>query len=177
MFTTRNSNNNLRISVFVLLSFFSIGSVLGQNSNLRKSKKSQLAINESSTFGLNIPESKILINDSIIQIYPGEKLYIEAEIVKNQLKNLKVVDKISDKSKTLVIEFQQVVNGKSHKQMKLSIFNPFERNLKYVSNIYLSKFQTWTETSVIPVGSGKTSYEFWPDLISTITLSSFEFQK
>lgn len=41
-----------------------------------------------------MPESNYIINDSIVQIFPGEKLLIEADVINDKLTNFRVVNEI-----------------------------------------------------------------------------------
>jgi hypothetical protein len=147
-----------------------------KNSNYREGKSLNLIINDSSTYEINITNSPVIIGDSIIQIYPGEKILIEADIFKGRLRNLKTVTEIKNVDKTLVFEFKQVTEGREHKQMVLQVTNPFNKDLQYNSQLYLYKYKKWVNSSVAPVRAKKASFELWPDLISSVTISDMRFK-
>ena len=75
----------------------------------------------------------------------------------------------------MVIEFHQEKNGKNHKQMMLTIENPFQKSLHYRAMINLMNQNRWRKTSVVQVLPGLSSIEMWPDIITSIALSGFEF--
>jgi len=133
-------------------------------------------VNDSAFYNAHMPESNFIINDTIIQIFPGEKLFVEAEIMNNKLTNLKVVNEIKDKSRTLVIDFRQTAKGKVHEQMILTIDNPFDKQLQYTAIMNLMKTKKWVRTSVYPVMPGLKSIAMWPDLITSLALFGFELK-
>ena len=56
----------------------------------------------------------------------------------------------------------------------LFIENPYKKKLHYSANICLLKYGKWISTDVYDVEAGKSNYEIWPDLISSITLDSLK---
>lgn len=147
-----------------------------KSNNQRPPFELKLLVNDQQLYNAQLGESSYIINDSIIQIFPGEKLFIEADVVNDKLSNFKVVKEIREKSKTLVIDFQQSANGKVHEQMMLTIDNPFEKQLNYKAAMNLMKTKRWVDTSVYPVMAHLKSVELWPDLITSLALFGFEFK-
>lgn len=150
---------------------FAFYSQPGQGS-FRENDSRNIFIDNNSVYELNVPAGSIVISDSIIQMYPNEKLYLEVDLIGNRFTNFQLVPEVKYPKKTLVLEFKQVVEKDIHKQMILKIQNPFEKELHYNSHIYLLKEKKWVSTNVFPVKAGKTSYEVWPDIITSITLGS-----
>ena len=155
--------------------FLSVLVLTAQELNSRKHEVRNILIDDGSVYELNVAQGPIIIRDTILQVYPGDKFYLEVDPIKNKLFSYKVVGEIKDKSKTITIEFKQITEGKKHKQMMLAISNPFERPLHYVSSIYLLEHNKWAKTKVMPVDAGKTAYEMWPDIITSISIGSFHF--
>jgi hypothetical protein len=147
-----------------------------KSNNKRPPFELKLFVNDSAFYNAPMNESYYVINDSMIQIFPGEKIYIEADVDNNRLKNFNFVSEIKDKSKTLIIEFQQKVNGKNHEQMILTITNPFKQDLYYTAIINLMKNKKWRKTTVVPVMAGLISIEMWPDIITSMVLKGFELK-
>lgn len=147
-----------------------------KNRNYREGKSLNLIINDSSTYEINITNNPIIIGDSIIQMYPGEKILIEADIFKGRIRNLKTVTEINNIDRTLVFEFKQVTEGREHKQMVLQVTNPFNKDLQYNAQLYLYKHKKWVQSSVAPVRSKNTTFELWPDLISSITIGDMHLK-
>jgi len=136
----------------------------------------KLFVNDQQFYNAPMGETNYIINDSIIQIFPGEKLFVEADVINNKLTNFQVVKEIRDKNKTLEIDFQQTSKGKIHEQMILTIDNPFDRELYYKAMMNLMKNKKWVNTSVYPVLAKLKSIEMWPDLITSLALVGFELK-
>ena len=164
----------LFVSLFLLLS-----ALIYSNENTiieRPSYNLILCVDENGFWEWTVPQSPYVFSENYIQFYPGETLFIEADIVNNEIIKLTVVKEIINKSKTIIINFNQVVNednSKIHKLMLLTVTNPFNRNLEYQADIYLILYDRWVNTSTIPVRAILTSYESWPDIIGTIVLHDF----
>lgn len=144
--------------------------------NKRPAFELKLLVNDQQFYSSQMGESSYIINDTIIQIFAGEKLFVEADVVKGKLSNFQVVKEIRDKNKTLVIDFQQSVNGKVHEQMMLTIDNPFAKQLNYAAAMNLMKNKRWVNTTVYPVMAHLKSIEMWPDIITSLALFGFELK-
>lgn len=136
----------------------------------------KLFVNDSTFYQAQMGETMFVIDKKTVQIFPGEKLFIEADLMKDSLVNLKVVPEIINKEKTLTIVFMQENENKLHKQMRLTITNPFSKQLEYSAQINLMKYKKWVKTSVVPVQPGLVSYEMWPDIITTVALYNFHLK-
>jgi hypothetical protein len=147
-----------------------------KSGNIRAPFELKLFVNEQQFYSAPMGESNYIINDSIIQIFPGEKIYIEADVINNRLTNFQIVKEIRDKNKTLVIDFQQTAEKKVHEQMILTIDNPFDKQLYYKAQMNLMKSKMWVKTSVYPVMARLESIEMWPDLITSLALVGFELK-
>ena len=163
-----------RICTLLVISLCLINIIFAQDNNDRDSFELVLAVDEEQYFSAKIDKSQYIIRDKIIQIFPGEKIYIEADVLNNDLINLKRVDSVSNPEKTMNIEFKQVCDERKHKYMMLFIENPHTKKLHYSVKICLIKYGKWVSTDVYDVEAGKSNYEMWPDLISSITLDSLK---
>lgn len=160
--------------IFYFLIFYSVTNSFSQsNIGNRQSKIIKLIKEDGSVYSSNINSKAFIIGDSLIQLIPNEQIFVEADLENGRLKNMKLVQEVIDPNKTLSFEFKQMVEGGKHSQMCLLISNPFSRDLFYQARIYVLEHKTWGKTNVIPVKSGKSSIEIWPDLITAVTLSSF----
>jgi hypothetical protein len=148
-----------------------------QMSNNRPDYKIQLAVDDYMAYESTIKGSKYIIIDSVIQIFPGEKLYVESEILNNKVKSFRTVPEIQDTSKTLVIEFLQEVQGKKHEQMILMVYNPLNMDISYdaLTEVMINKQGVFT--SNIPVLARSKSYKKWPDIINSAILYSFKLKE
>jgi Zn-dependent metalloprotease len=168
----------IRKILVLIIGTLMIGQVNAQTdkANIRPAFELKLNVNDSIFYNASMSESKYIINDSIIQIFPGEKLFVEAENVNNKLTNFKVVNEIKDKSKTLVFDFKQTTKGKVHGEMILTIENPFDKQLQYRAMMNLMRNQKWVNTSVFPVRPRLKCMEIWADLITSLALVGFELK-
>jgi hypothetical protein len=163
------------LSLFLIISAF-----IYPDENIlieRSSFPLRLRVDENGLWEWTVPQSPYVFNENYIQFYPGETLFIEAEVVDDVVISLTVVKEVINQSKTIVVEFNQINNrnnSRIHENMMLKIINPFNKNLEYKANVYLIKYDRWwVNTSTIPVRAGLTSYESWPDIIGVIVLYDF----
>jgi len=140
----------------------------------------ELSVNENEYLEFEILQSPYVIDENRIILFSGEKIFVEADVVDGIIVKFAVVREITDQSKTIVIEFNQIKDDndlRKHKFMMLKIINPFNKNLEYKADVYLARHNRWWyNTSTIPVRAKLTSYESWPDLLLTIVLYDFELK-
>jgi hypothetical protein len=150
----------------------------GQTNDLPKRDTFTLniAVDDSSFYNSEIKASAYVLPDNTIQLYPGEKIYVEVELVKKEIKSMKTVKENLNPDKTITITFSQQTDGKKHKGMMLEVENPFNKELEYKANMFLMKYNKWVSTSVLPVQPKLTSFETWTDIIVTIALTGWEFK-
>ena len=117
----------------------------------RESFELIVKVDQEGFYQQQINMSPYFVNQGILQLYPGEKVFVETEINNDKIINLKTVKKVIHPEKTIEIEFKQAVNGKVHENMILTVNNPFDKELKYSALIYILNHSKWVETSIIPV--------------------------
>jgi len=138
--------------------------------------KLTVAVDDSSVYEQDIKAGPYIFPDKTIQLYPGENIYVEVEQDNGIIKSMKTVKENKNPSKTLSISFTQSTKNKVHEEMILKILNPFSQNLVYKANIFLLKQNKWVNTDVLPIQSGLSGYETWPDIIISIALGKWTFQ-
>jgi hypothetical protein len=165
---------NLFALAFILFAF----AAAAQENDLpvRTAYKMKMAMDTTNYFQMDVKADPYIFPDRSLQIYPGEKLFIEVKNKGKKIVEIKNVKENLNPEKTLIIEFVQETKGREHTMMMLTVTNPFKYTLNYKCLIYLLKFDKWTETSVIPVRPGLSSIETWPDLIATMALKEFRFR-
>jgi len=163
--------------IFLIL-FFSNIIIFAQNNDLpeRSAFTLKLAVNDTNYYQAEIKAVPYVLPDNTIQIYPGENLYIEAEISKKHIISLKSVKENLNPKKTIVISFKQVTDGKNHSMMILDVENPFNKKLEYKAFILLMKINKWVPTTIIPVRPQIRGIETWPDIIISIALSEWKLK-
>lgn len=135
-----------------------------------------MSIDEINYWEWKVPQTPYVFNENYIQFYPGESLFVEADVVDDSIVKLTVVKEIINQDKTIIIDFIQVSKKEDervHDFMMLNVKNPFNKDMEYKANIYLMRYKRWINTSIIPIRAGLESYESWPDIISSIVLYDF----
>jgi hypothetical protein len=158
---------------------FMLTSVIYSNENIaieRPSFDLKLKIDEENFFQTTIPKLPYIVDNKYLTIYPGETLFVEADVINDTIVKFTVVKEIKNKDKTIVLKFEQTTkkeNPKVHEMMLLKITNPFNKKLVYKANIHLVLQGKLTRTSIIPVMAKLISYESWPDIIGAVFLYDF----
>lgn len=162
----------------IILLFVSISSIcFAQNDKpQRDAFKLKLAVDEEQYYKMDIDQSPYFVHEKILQIFPGEDLLIEAEIVSDTIASMKVVKKNLNPEKTISIKFEQVTEDRIPQQMILSVHNPFKRSLNYNAAMYIIGHDDWIDTSIIPVMPNLLGMEMWQDIIITLTLHKWRLE-
>jgi hypothetical protein len=158
---------------------FSFLTVFGQNENdlpQRQPYKLKLPVDKNFVYEMDVPESPYVVNRNIVQIYPGETIYLEAETSSDTLV-LTSVKEIKYPEKTIVISCTQTVNKGKHERIILKVTNPFDKPLLYSATMFLMKTNKWVQTDVLPVEPKIASFEMWPDIVVTFGLSDWRLSK
>jgi hypothetical protein len=157
---------------FISLSLYS----LAQSSNdlpVRTPYKLRLAVKKGSVYEMEVAATPYVQQESIVQIYPGETLYLEAEEKDGRL-SLKSVKAIQDSSKTIMVSCVQNISNGKHEGVMLKVSNPFNRSLIYTARMFLLSSNKWVATDVIPVEAKLFGIEMWPDVVISFGLSDWQ---
>lgn len=114
------------------------------------------------------------VKEKMLQIYPGETLFIEVELEKKEITSMKVVSENVNPDKTIEVEFTQSAKDGKSEFMMLSVSNPFKKDLEYKAMMYLVGEGQWMETNVLPVRAKISGVELWNDVIITLALSEWK---
>jgi hypothetical protein len=144
---------------------------------LRKAFELNMKVDDTTFYSADIKASAFIMPDNTIQLYPGETIYVEVELVEKEIKSMKTVKENLHPDKTLILSFTQQTEGKVHKRMMMKIENPFNEKLEFKAYMFLMKYNKWAPTSVIPIQPKSFSYETWPDIITTIGLTGWKFKE
>ena len=143
----------------------------------REGFKLSLAVDGSAVYESDVKPSPYLNGPNVLQLYPGEKVFLEVEQVDGTIKSIKTVKENKNPTKTIEVSFAQNVEGQKHKGMMLQINNPFNMSLTYSAKMFLMNGSKWVNTDVLPVKANLSSFETWPDIIVTIALDGWRFLK
>lgn len=136
----------------------------------------KLPVNGEEFYEQNIEKSPYFAAEGILQLYPGEKLFIEVELEKKEIVSMKVVKANLNPDRTIEIALiQNTKDGKSESMM-LKVINPFKKDLEYNAMMFIVGQDKWISTSILPVRGGLTGYETWSDVIISIVLSEWKLK-
>lgn len=110
----------------------------------------------------------IVIGGERVTIYPGEMIFIEADVSGDRLVNLRAVEAIADPARTIELKMWR---KEGEPYTYLAVTNPFPRILKFHFLMMLPTGDDLHETSSCPVvGNGGSAYESWPHAILQLVL-------
>lgn len=138
--------------------------------------KLSVIVDESTVYEEDVKATSYVLPGNTIQLYPGENIYVEVELTGGVVTSMNAVKENTNPSKTLAISFTQIISNKTHKSMLLKITNPFKGKLSYSAAIFLMQQKKWVNTDVYPVEAEISSFESWPDIITSIALSKWSFK-
>lgn len=148
------------------------GTDLPSDTNFAPGKKVVLIINKENSYEIDFPARPYVVDD-LVNLIPGEAIFIEARVQGKKLVKLKQVEKISNPEKTIEIQFKQN-QDRASPFMVLSVKSPFQHPLKYVAKIQILGQQEFSKTDTLPVAPRLVSYESWPEPVTRILLGNFE---
>ena len=134
----------------------------------------QLPVDGEQYYEQEVQNSPYFVKEKVLQIYPGEKLFVEVEIKKNEIISMKVVKENLKPEKTIEIELTQTVEERKSEFMTLKITNPFKKDLEYKAMMFIVGHDKWINTNVLPVKAKLSSFEIWNDVIITLVLADWK---
>ena len=109
-----------------------------------------LAVDGGTFYETDIKASPYINGPNILQIYPGEKVYVEVNQDHGDIKSFQCMKENKNPNKTIEVSFTQNVNNKQHEGMMLKISNPFSMDLKYRASIFTLKKLVFYRTLKVP---------------------------
>lgn len=161
-----------KIILFTNLLIFTV-SIAQSN---RKAFTLEIAADETQQYVAEIPESPYFIKEKMIQLYCGEKVFIECEIVGDSIATMKVVELNINPEKTIEVDFKQNAEDRTDISTILSVKNPFNKSLIYDAIMFTPISQTWKRTSIIPIRPNLMNFETWPYAVVTLALEKWRFE-
>lgn len=147
----------------------------GQDSTQLKRTPYKLivAVDKKFSYEEEIKATAYVLPNNVIQLYPGETIFVEVEQENGSIKRITAVEEIKNPAITLTISFTQTVKNNTHEMTMLKVMNPFSSQLTYKAAIFLLKQKKWVDTDVYPVGAHLSAFETWPDVITSIGLGDW----
>lgn len=161
--------------VVLIINLFFVSTLFAQIN--RNAFTLEIAANETQQYSVEINEGPYFVKEKILQIYCGEKVFIECEIAADTISTMKIVAENSNPTKTIVIEFTQDSKDRTKINSMLTVKNPFNKKLNYDALMFTPTSQEWKSTSIIPVQPKLMNFETWPHAIITLVLTEWRFEK
>ena len=134
-----------------------------------------MPVSKETFYESHIQSTPFVVGPNILQLFPGDTVFIEVEQNNGRIVELKSVKENKNRDKTLEISFVQNAEDGKHANMVLKVKNPFKQDLLYEALIKTIKAENWVPTSIIPVKGGLIGIEMWPDVIVSIALAEWKF--
>jgi hypothetical protein len=168
-----------KILLLILISINSIISICYSQNDIKERQPFvlKLAVDNDQFYRMNVEKSNYFVKENILQIYPTEKLNIEVQFVNDYISSMKVVKKIINPKTTIQIEFRQNIKDKKSEGMMLIVKNPFNKKLIYNAQMFIVGQNKWIPTSIMPIFPNIVGYETWSDVIITLALDKWRFEK
>jgi hypothetical protein len=161
-------------AILTLLSILFCVNCYAQNdATMRDAFTLKLPVDGKQFYEQKIQQSPYFVKEKVLQIYTGEKLFIEVETLGNKITAMKVVKNNTIPTKTIEIELKQEVKERASESLMLKIKNPFKKTLKYKAMMFIVGQDKWIPTSVLPIAPELSSFELWKDIIITMVLTDW----
>jgi hypothetical protein len=163
--------------IYAILIFLTFTICNAQNDKLyRETFKLNLAVNEEQYYTMDVAKTPYFVKEKILQIYPGENVFIETEVKGDSIFSMKTVERNIHPERTIEIKFYQEAGDKTKISMFLNVKNPFDRTLNHDAMMYTVKRAQWQKTSIIPIRAKLQNFETWGYPIITLALSNWRFE-
>lgn len=143
------------------------------NREFREAFTLKLAVDTVRFYQQEVQKSKYFVKENVLQLYPGEHIFIEAETKDGVIQSMKVVKENKNPAKTIEIEFTQDTEDRKNKGMMLSVSNPFNQTLMYDAMMFIVGKNDWIKTSILPISPKLRNFEMWNDVIITLVLENW----
>ena len=160
----------------IIISVFSLSLYSQNDKPVRNSYKLEIAATETQQYVTEVPESPYFVKENVIQIFCGEKVFVECEIQGDSISNMKVVEKNINPEKTIIINFSQNADNRKEIRTDLNVKNPFAKTLLYDAFMFTPVSSQWKSTSIIPIRSQLQNFEMWPHSIITLVLENWRLE-
>jgi len=166
----------MKTFIIFIFSMFSLSLYCQNDKPKRNAYRLEIAANETQQYVMDVKESPYFVKEKILQIYCGEKIFVECEIESDTISTMKVVEKNINPEKTIVIDFSQNAENRKDIRTDLSVKNPFSKTLTYDASMFTPITQKWKSTSIISIDPKLESFEMWPHSIITLVLENWKLE-
>jgi hypothetical protein len=162
--------------LFCLLWIISIPTFSQNENDFRNEFVLKIPVDGKQYYEQKIERTPYFVHENVLQIYPGEELYIEIEISKDTIYLMKAVKENINPDKTIKVKFSQEIENNKSKFMMLEVVNPFNKDLNYKAMMYIVGHNKWINTNVLPVTARLSGFEMWSDVIITMVLTDWDIK-
>ncbi|RZL32661.1 MAG: hypothetical protein EOP00_33695 [Pedobacter sp.] len=163
-------------NIILILALFTFVISHSQNKKNREAFTLEIVANEKQQYKAEIPQSAYFVKEKMLQIYCGEKVFVECEIAGDTISAMKVVEKNVHPEKTIEIKFSQDAKDRTKINTMLQLNNPFSKDLIYKAAMLTPSSDQWKSTSTIPVRANLMSFETWGYSIISLALMDWHFK-
>ena len=160
----------------ILLMFISQISIAQNDNPQRQAFKLKLPVDGEQYYEQDVQSTPYFVHDDILQIYPGEKVFVEVELKDDTIFSMKTVKENLHPQYTIEIELSQKAKAGKSEMMLLKVINPFDKNLEYKARMFIVGNDKWLSTSILPVPAKLGGYETWTDVIITLALYNWKLK-
>lgn len=132
-------------------------------------------LRDGSKFDTTLPPPTPIVQPGQLFIFPGQTLYLEADLDGDKLTNFKLVPSVVHPEKTLTLKFTQESGGAAGNMMMFNISNPFDRPMKYRAGLmHLDPADSRLfKTSACPVVAKGNAFETWSEPLFQLVMADF----
>ncbi len=166
----RTSARSIALTAFLLIAFDSYAQ--DNDRPVRLPFLMELHMDSITIYQTQIDTSRYVLDESTIQIHPGETLFLEAQVRGEEIISLRSVKQIRELQRTITVTLEQQLRDQEHDHMMLTIRNPFKKSLEGDLSLYKHGAQEWTppEPMHYPVPPEDALYVTWSEPIVTMLL-------
>lgn len=136
----------------------------------------ELPVDKVHFYTLDVAKSPYFVQPTLLQIYPGEKLNVQAEMKDGNIASMKVVKDNLHPERTITMSFEYEKQEDGGTYMMLVVNNPFDKPLHYEALMYTPKSNAWATTSILDVMPKIAGEETWPHPIVSLTLFNWKLK-
>lgn len=161
------------LAAIAILSFSCLNAQNDKPSRVAFALKVQ--VNAKQFYAQQITDSPYFAEEMTLQIYPDERVYIEAEVENGKIVSLQSVKENVNPEKTFDIEFCQTTDKNVTTASLLYINNPFDKKLKYDALLYVIDTGKW-DTERHSAKSKLTALETWKNVLGSVVIRNWELE-
>ncbi|MDD5569668.1 MAG: hypothetical protein PHD97_00760 [Bacteroidales bacterium] len=127
-----------------------------------------------SVYDVKKADNKFVYNDKYVKVFINDNIKIQATADKDSLKSLKVVQKPTASTITIIVVKENYTGGKG---VMLKITNPYNKKMKYKVEVKVVGGDKYEDFSIKEIAPGTTTKEIWTGDVESIVLSEFVLEQ